>query len=273
MCLRSAASNCEFTNVDFEIEQQIVIGGTSRNIRKKSLKDPEYKLKEMLLDGRRKEFSTYQSRDIEASFKEEVIEKMSFKGKFDETRVTGNKKFRRCFNCGGEFPHKKTCPAKGKQCERCHKYNHFSSCCSKRFHREAPYASRTMDQRGVGSNENIGEIKSNARNKEISNEEDYLYLLELSGKINPYANINIQNKNIKVTIDTGASINVIDEETFHKLDNIKLRKVGIKAYTYGSREPVKFHGKFTASLESKTAFTTDEIYVVKKKECRLASEF
>ena len=122
-----------------------------------------------------------------------------------------------------------------------------------------------MDQRCVGSNENIREIKSNAQNEEISSEEDCLYLLELSSRINPCANINIQNQNIKVTIDIGAIINVIDEETLHKLDNIKLRKVGIKAYTYGSREPVKFHGKFTASLESKTAFTTDEIYVVKKK--------
>ena len=47
MRLRAASSNCEFTNVDFEIEQQIITGGKSTQIRRKALAD-------MLVDGRGK---------------------------------------------------------------------------------------------------------------------------------------------------------------------------------------------------------------------------
>ena len=46
---------CSFTDVDFEIEQQIITAGTSSRIRKKALRDPTYDLKAILLDGRRDE--------------------------------------------------------------------------------------------------------------------------------------------------------------------------------------------------------------------------
>ena len=37
-----------------------------------------------------------------------------------------------CENCGFELPHKSRdnqCPAKGKQCNKCQKYNHFAKVC------------------------------------------------------------------------------------------------------------------------------------------------
>ena len=43
--LRNLSSNCEFTNPDFEIEQQILTGGCSSKIRRRALRDPDYKLK------------------------------------------------------------------------------------------------------------------------------------------------------------------------------------------------------------------------------------
>ena len=64
--LRRLAETCEFTNLEFEIEQQIIIGGTSSKIRKRALRDPQFALKDMLLEGRRDEQSAYQARDIES---------------------------------------------------------------------------------------------------------------------------------------------------------------------------------------------------------------
>jgi hypothetical protein len=43
--LRTLAQTCSFSNVDFEIEQQIITAGTSTRIRKKALRDPTYDLK------------------------------------------------------------------------------------------------------------------------------------------------------------------------------------------------------------------------------------
>ena len=50
--LRSLAETCEFADVEFEIELQIIIGGNSSKIRKNTLRDPSYHLKAMLLEGR-----------------------------------------------------------------------------------------------------------------------------------------------------------------------------------------------------------------------------
>ena len=51
--LRKLSVNCEFADADFEIEEQIIIGRLSSRIRKKALREPEYRLKDMFLDGRR----------------------------------------------------------------------------------------------------------------------------------------------------------------------------------------------------------------------------
>ena len=64
--LRRLAQRCEFNYVEFEIEQQIIIGGTSSKIRKRALRDHQFALKDMLLEGIRDEQSPYQAKDIES---------------------------------------------------------------------------------------------------------------------------------------------------------------------------------------------------------------
>ena len=46
--LRTMAQTCEFQDVDFEVEEQIIIGGRSSRIRKRALRDPTYNLAAML---------------------------------------------------------------------------------------------------------------------------------------------------------------------------------------------------------------------------------
>jgi hypothetical protein len=49
--LRRLAKHCEFIDVEFEIKMQIVCNGTSSRLRKKALKESNYSLKDMLIDG------------------------------------------------------------------------------------------------------------------------------------------------------------------------------------------------------------------------------
>ena len=119
--LRTMAQMCDFQDVDFEVEEQIIIGGSSSRIRKRALRDPTYNLAAMLLDGRRDESSTYQARKIEE--KEPLsTETNQFQQKKGHTGKS-------CRNCGGNYPHKGACPAKGKQCRKCLKNNHFAAVC------------------------------------------------------------------------------------------------------------------------------------------------
>ena len=65
------AKTCEFADETFEIEEQIIIGGRLSRIRKRALRDPDYSLKDMLIDGRRDESSSYQAKDIESKWKQQ----------------------------------------------------------------------------------------------------------------------------------------------------------------------------------------------------------
>jgi hypothetical protein len=51
--LHSLSKNCEFSDVDFEIKIQIVIGEWSSGTRKQALPDPKYSLKDLLLDAKK----------------------------------------------------------------------------------------------------------------------------------------------------------------------------------------------------------------------------
>ncbi|CAB4005815.1 Hypothetical predicted protein, partial [Paramuricea clavata] len=51
--LHSISKNCEFSDVDFEIMVQIVIGGKSSRVRKQALRDPKYSLKDLLLGAKK----------------------------------------------------------------------------------------------------------------------------------------------------------------------------------------------------------------------------
>ena len=85
---------CEFNDVEFEIEQHIIIGGTSSKIRKRALRDPQFALKDMLLEGRRDEQSTYQVKDIE-DVNAETNKITTHQGQKSEQRT--------CRNCGRNY--------------------------------------------------------------------------------------------------------------------------------------------------------------------------
>ena len=115
------AQTCEFQDLNFEIEEQVIIGGTSSRIRKQALRDPTYNLAAMLLDGRKDESSTYQAWKIEE--KEPLSAEPN---QFEQKKGNTGKS---CRNCDGNYPHKGVCPAKEKQCRKCFKNNHFANVC------------------------------------------------------------------------------------------------------------------------------------------------
>ena len=48
--LRTLAQHCDFHDTDSEIKMQLVCNGLSRRLRGKALRDPDYKLEDMLID-------------------------------------------------------------------------------------------------------------------------------------------------------------------------------------------------------------------------------
>ncbi|CAB4044653.1 Hypothetical predicted protein, partial [Paramuricea clavata] len=251
--LRTLAQTCEFASPDFELEEQIIIGGASSKIRKRALRDPSFNLAAMLLEGRRDEQSTFQAKDIESTSPDSAT------STFDEIdalyRPTG------CRNCGGSFPHKGLCHAKGKQCRKCGKLNHFQSVC-----RSRPIAqpSGSIAQRDSTQNYHSNATQNLIRPLEHYNtgdsDDDYIYGIHSLDK-SPRVNVTVDGHSFSTIVDTGATINVIDERTYKTLRGIFLQKTTMKAFAYNSTTPVPFLGKFTATVETRRKITAATFYV------------
>ena len=84
----------------------------------------------------------------------------------------------------------------------------------------------------------------------------------------PQVDIKVQNTMIKFLIDSGVTVNLIDEEAWSKIQkhnkSIMLQKSTSRIYPYGSDKPVELKGQFTTTLESKTHFTPAVSYTSSK---------
>ncbi|CAB4039327.1 Retrovirus-related Pol poly from transposon, partial [Paramuricea clavata] len=164
--LRTISETCEFADVEFEIEEQIIIGGNSSKIRKRALRDPTFDLKSMLLEERRDEQSKYQAEQIES--KEQADGEAN---KLEQKPNNGNISNRSnviCRNCGRAYPHTGACPAKGKTCNNCGKPNHFAAVCrgKQKQTRSPRYSNKKHAQRN---------LKTLDTGSNTSSDEDYLY--------------------------------------------------------------------------------------------------
>ena len=132
-CLLTLAENCEFHDLEFEIQVQIVTGRHSTHLRKQALRDPKYTLKDMLLEGRRAKTSTQQAADIERQLSNQAVNTVQ---KHSNPKSSGNTNFpprKSCFKCEGPFPHKgHPCPAKQETCMKCAATEHFAKCCKEK---------------------------------------------------------------------------------------------------------------------------------------------
>ena len=85
----------------------------------------------------------------------------------------------------------------------------------------------------------------------------------------PQVDINVQNTMIKFLIDSGVTVNLIDDEAWSKIQKCNksnmLQKSTSRIYPYGSDKPLELKGQFTTTLESKTCFMPAVIQVVKGK--------
>ena len=128
--LRPLAESCEFHDLEFETQVQIVIGGRSTRLRKQALRDPKYTPKDMLLEGRRAETSTQQAADIEGQLSNQAVNTVRKHSAPQSSRNTNFPPRKSCFKCGGPFPPKRhPCPAKQQTCRKCGATGHFTKCC------------------------------------------------------------------------------------------------------------------------------------------------
>ena len=148
------------------------------------------------------------------------------------------------------------CPAKGKKCHNCEKYGHFSKVC--RGQRKSDY-----------NESKVHHIASSQENTVSSGSDDeFIHTVTRHNQSNarrpkPEATISIGKSKISMLIDSGASVNIMDMDTFSKLSPaLTLQKSSTKIHAYGNVHSLFVEGKFTAIVETRRRYATATFYVV-----------
>ena len=104
--------------------------------------------------------------------------------------------------------------------------------------------------------------------EDLSSDKDEVYTFTLGTKTTsrdkPLFRIKVHDTPITIMADSGASINVLDENDYCKIPSKpKLQSSSVKIYAYLSSQPLPVLGKFNTTLESETKKLSDKVYVVK----------
>ena len=174
------------------------------------------------------ESSNRQASEIESNTAESV-NRLGKRAPYPK-KIGHEKPFKSCYNCGGLHPHSdgKGCPAKGKKCHNCEKYDNFSKVC--RGQRKNEYDGSKVHHI-ASSKENT--VKS-------SSDDEFVYTVARHNqntvrRPKPEATISIGKSKISMLIDSGASVNIMDMGTFSKLSSaINPQKTYTEIHAYGN---------------------------------------
>ena len=153
------------------------------------------------------------------------------------------------------------------------KNNHFAAVYRGRSEKAEKPSHPLSGNTKPNKQKHIRPIQHETVNDSSSDSDDYLYSMQAE-KSSPKVNVKMLGHKFQVTIDTGATINVIDRKTLQKLENVTLRNTNTQAYAYSNKTPVDFLGKFETIIETKRRYTVGVFYVVNEYDsgCLLSSQ-
>ena len=264
--LRKLAAHCEFADLEKELKATIIQNCVSKSLRRFALREEKLTLENLLSKARALEASEAQAKDIEVSLEKSEAKSVQF------VRKNTSQK---CYRCGYSWPHKnKPCPATEETCRQCGKTGHFARVCKSRTQSKSHTVSQPRQNKRpvpkrtpLSSSIRQVQEQEESHHEADSSEEEYLFtcMNKADGKM-PKVKVKINDIPITMIVDTGASLDIIDEVTFHQLQqktDIQLGRVSTKLFAYGSDEQLPLLGKFTTVVETSRKLTPACLHVVK----------
>ncbi len=256
--LRQQSETCDFGNwnaVSERIRDQIIDKCSSSSLRRKLLERGTALTLEQMLDiARVSEDTEKQVKSFEGLRSE--VNKLSFKNKSSgASRGRGKSRGPKrgcCYSCGyeGHMHKDPKCPAKGKQCNKCQAFGHFESCCKTK---QSGSREKSTRGRGRGRESSQSDVKQVHHTDEDQREDEYAFSVEHE-RAEDDAEIRVMVGGVPLimSIDSGATINVIDTRMWEKLkvEGVKCmsKKSTKNVYAYGSKETLPVAGTFVANI-------------------------
>ncbi|MCG8032586.1 MAG: aspartyl protease family protein, partial [Candidatus Thiodiazotropha taylori] len=245
--LKQKAETCEFgteNDVNIQIRDQIVEKCRKHELRRKLLEKGRTLTLQQVRDiSRAFEDSEKQASTIEGAVQE--INKLSINRGAKPKQKWVNKKKIICYSCGLEGHMRKDpkCPAKGKQCRKCKQYNHFQKMCKTKTFKD-----KKNERKNDTSRMKVRQLEENE-----SDNSDYTFIVSNDNdRDNAKIMVEVGGISLNVMIDSGASCNIIDRETWEKLKQMKIKcstsRETRKIYAYGSKEPLQVAGTFWTNV-------------------------
>ena len=232
--LKEQAQKCHLEQLeDGLIKCMIICGVRSPEIREKLLQDDSLTLEKVIQQCKIMEMAKEQSKEMESEGDNSNIvgavnyqprRNFTDKGKhFSNKNKQNQGKITSCTKCGKSHDINK-CPAYGKFCSTCKKKNHFSVVCkNKKFVQEVEQGETVdtiVDQNASDPYMFLGSIEINAIN------DDNVSVWN--------TDIIVNNKKLKLKVDTGAMCNVLSVEHLKMLNllNIPIKSSGVRLRAY-----------------------------------------
>ncbi|KAL8605547.1 hypothetical protein ACOMHN_031484 [Nucella lapillus] len=273
--LRRLAATCDFPNVEREIKSQILQGCYSQRLSRRALRD-DLNLDNLLKAARALEISDEQAEAMEVDAKSTVNaigRRPASRGRgvhhgplqrYQQHQHPPQRQYQRSYDnrlcgwCGGQRHPREKCPAKDKVCKNCTKHGHFVKVC------------RSGEGRGTRRpyHKNAASIKTITHDVEDdSDASDEEYVFGVKGNIKtPYVDLELAGESVPFLIDTGASVNVIDEHS-HKniLNTCTLTPSSTHIFSYGNKNPLHVVGQFDTKITHKDTSVRATFHVVRSQ--------
>ena len=174
---------------------------------------------------------------------------------------------KRCYRCDltGHTQDDKRCPARDKECRKCHEVGHCVKCCktnqTKDSNDKKPWRKKPRGPRDT--KRSVNQINSD-------DSPDSEYAFTIVDEKQPMVQVNVGVvPNVAIIVDSGAGCNVIDRKLWEELKQNKVKCVSMKSnkklYPYGSAEPLKTAGCFVATVTVRNVTVEAEFTVIEGK--------
>lgn len=278
--LRRLARSCDFHDAEKEILSTVIQNCRSNRLRRRALRETDKTLNDILTVGRTIEIAETHAQAMETndsvnsnvnafnvkSKRSNFVTPDTFtsrgrnRGRTHRGSARGRSRgisrgrenpIESCRNCGGNYPHRGICPAKGKTCFHCRKRDHFSKVCRKR--------------------ESVKEIHhEGTETLNCSSDDEYCYNIGEVHRVNfvgtktPRVSVKVNGFECDLLVDTGASVNILDEATHRKIGSpaIKYREKP-HLVPYGGGHKIDVLGVCELRVETDTKSSMHNFCIVK----------